>query len=59
MIVHPPVLITGHDVMALGYTPGPKIGEILKYIREKQIEGEIKSREEALQVLRDRFGNGK
>lgn len=58
MILHPPVLVTGHDVMALGYPPGPKVGEILNFIREKQIEGEIKNREEALQVLKERFGEG-
>jgi len=58
MIVHPPVLITGHDIIALGYSPGPKVGEILNFIREKQIEGEVKSREEAMQVLKERFGDG-
>ncbi len=59
MIVHPPPLVNGHDVMALGYSPGPKIGEILNFIREKQIEGEIKTREEALQILKERFGKRK
>jgi len=54
-IVHPPPLITGHDVMALGYPPGPKVGEILNFIREKQIEGEIKTREEALELLKENF----
>lgn len=54
-IVHPPHLITGHDVMAMRYSPGPKVGEILNLIREKQVEGEIKTREEALQVLKERF----
>jgi len=55
-IVHPPPLITGHDVMALGYRPGPRIGQILNFIREKQVEGEIKTREEALEILKERFG---
>jgi putative nucleotidyltransferase with HDIG domain len=55
-IVHPPPLITGHDVMALGYSSGPKIGQILSFIRQKQVEGEIKNREEALRVLKERFG---
>ena len=56
-IVHPPPLITGHDVMALGYSSGPKVGEILRFIREKQVEGEIKTREEALEVLKEKFKN--
>ena len=55
-IVHPPPLITGNDVMALGYSSGPRVGQILSFIRQKQVEGEIKSREEALGVLRERFG---
>jgi len=55
-IVHPPPLITGNDVMALGYPSGPRVGQILSFIRQKQVEGEIKNREEALGVLRERFG---
>jgi len=58
-IVHPPVLITGHDVMALGFSPGPEVGEILLAIRQKQIVGEIKTREEALAFLEENFGSGK
>jgi poly(A) polymerase len=54
-IVHPSPLISGHDVMALGYSPGPKIGQILKFIQEKQVEGEIKTREEALEILKLKF----
>ena len=57
-IIHPPLLITGHDVTALGYPPGPRIGEILDLIHEKQIGGEIKTREEALEILKERFGFG-
>ena len=55
-IVHPPPLITGHDVMAIGYPSGPRVGQILAFIREKQVEGEIKNREEALGVLKEEFG---
>jgi poly(A) polymerase len=56
-LVHPPPLINGHDVMALGYSTGPKVGEMLYFIRGKQVEGEIKTREEALKLLKERFGN--
>jgi len=55
-IVYPLPLITGHDVMALGYPSGPKVGEILNFIREKQVDGEIKNREEALKILKEQFG---
>jgi putative nucleotidyltransferase with HDIG domain len=54
-IVHPPPLITGHDVMALGYSAGPRVGQILDFIRRRQVEGEIKTREEALRILREKF----
>jgi poly(A) polymerase len=54
-IVHPPPLISGHDVMALGYSSGPRVGQILSFIRHKQVEGEIKDREEALRMLKERF----
>ncbi len=55
-IVHPPPLITGYDVMALGYPSSPRVGQILSFIRHKQVEGEIKNREEALRMLKERFG---
>jgi poly(A) polymerase len=55
-IVHPPPFINGHDVMALGYSSGPRVGQILNFIREKQVEGEIHTREEALKVLKEKFG---
>jgi len=55
-IVHPPPFITGHDVMALGYSSGPRVGQILNFICQKQVEGEIKNREEALRSLREEFG---
>jgi tRNA nucleotidyltransferase/poly(A) polymerase len=54
-VVHPPPLITGNDVLALGYHAGPRVGQILDIIRQKQVEGEIKTREEALRMLREKF----
>jgi putative nucleotidyltransferase with HDIG domain len=56
-IVHPPPLISGHDVLALGYPPGPQVGQILDFIRQKQVEAEIKNREEALRMLEEEFGS--
>lgn len=55
-IVHPPPLISGYDVIALGYVPGPRVGQILDFIRQRQVEGEIKNREEALRILKEKFG---
>lgn len=54
-VIKLPKLITGHDVVDLGYSPGPIVGEILNIIHEKQIEGEIKTRDEALEFLKNLF----
>jgi poly(A) polymerase len=55
-IVHPLPLINGRDLIGLGYAPGPRVGRILKWVRENQVTGEIKTREEAFRVLREKFG---
>jgi poly(A) polymerase len=45
--LHPP-LLTGDDLLTLGMKPGPSMGALLAEIREKQLQDELKSREEAL-----------
>ncbi|HUL37902.1 MAG TPA: HD domain-containing protein [Thermodesulfobacteriota bacterium] len=55
-LIHPSPLINGQDVMALGYSPGPRVGQILDFLRQKQVEGDIKNREEALRMLKEEFG---
>ena len=48
-----PRLVTGHDLLALGFSEGPSIGKVLEDIREKHIAGELAEREEALSYARD------
>lgn len=49
----PPPLLHGEDVMkALKLKPGKKIGFILQKIREKQLAGELKTRDEALKWMK-------
>ena len=48
--IEPPRLITGDHLIERGYQPGPAFGEILSEVRESQLEGEISTREEALQL---------
>jgi tRNA nucleotidyltransferase/poly(A) polymerase len=50
-----PVLVTGRDVIRMGYAPGPVVGHILRCVREKQIRGEIGNRKQALTFLRETF----
>ena len=46
-----PPLINGHDLMdALHLPPGPRIGSLLKRLREAEAVGEISSREDAMEM---------
>jgi poly(A) polymerase len=47
----PPPLIRGRDLLELGLKPGPRIGELLEAVETAQLEGEIKTREEAFKLL--------
>jgi poly(A) polymerase len=44
-------LVTGDDLIAHGLVPGPRFREILDALQEKQAEGAISTREEALEQL--------
>lgn len=48
----PPPLLTGEEIMkTIAIPPGKKVGEILEQLREKQLGGELKTREEAFAWL--------
>jgi poly(A) polymerase len=50
----PPPLLRGRDLIELGYPTGPLYSRILSAVEEKQLEGEISSRAEAIEwVLRN------
>jgi poly(A) polymerase len=53
--VRPPRLVTGDDLKALGYSPGPRFKEILAVLEDAQLNGIIHNREEALRLIRDNF----
>ena len=44
----PPILL-GRHVLALGLTPGPRVGEILKAVYEKQMDGTVTTLEQAIE----------
>lgn len=52
--IRPPALITGHDLIQLGLSPGPPFSEILKAVEDAQLEGTLKTRDQALQFVRER-----
>ena len=45
--LHPPRLITGDDLIALGFAPGKIIGEMLRVLEDEQLESRITTQEEA------------
>jgi poly(A) polymerase len=44
--IHPP-LLSGNDLIRLGFQPGPALGALLHEIREKQLADELKTADEA------------
>jgi poly(A) polymerase len=53
--IRPRPLITGDDLLAAGYPPGPQFREILGAVEDAQLEGEVSSREAALQFVARKF----
>jgi len=54
-LVRPPRFLSGKDVMrALGLSPGPLVGDLLEQVREAQVSGLVRTREQALAYLRSR-----
>lgn len=47
-----PRLLTGHDLKALGLQPGPEFRRLLGAVEEAQWEGEVNTREEALDLVK-------
>jgi poly(A) polymerase len=47
----PPPLLTGHDLIALGWKPGPQFKQTLDTAQTLQLEGALRSRDEALAWL--------
>jgi poly(A) polymerase len=48
-------LITGDDLIAAGYVPGPRFSEILEAVEDAQLEGRLLSREAAVEFVRRDF----
>ncbi len=53
--IRPQLLVTGGDLIAAGYEPGPRFKEILSAIEDAQLEGHLTSREAAMDYVRREF----
>jgi poly(A) polymerase len=49
--VRPERLLSGDDLLAMGYRPGPQFARILRGVEDGQLEGQIKTREEAREYV--------
>jgi poly(A) polymerase len=51
----PPPLLTGDDLIAEGYAPGPRFAEILTAVEDAQLEGQLRTSGDAMQLVREKF----
>jgi len=54
----PAPLLLGRHVLALGLSPGPKVGEILKQVYDKQLDGEVTNVEEGIEEAKRLLRSG-
>jgi poly(A) polymerase len=54
--VRPKPLLTGRELIIAGYEPGPAFKEILQAVEEAQLEGMIATPEDAMDLVREKFG---
>jgi len=53
--IKPAPLLSGNDLIAQGYTPGPLFKEILQAVEDAQLEGKLHTREDALRLVAEQF----
>lgn len=54
--LRPVLLVTGRDLIAAGYRPGPRFKAMLEAAEDAQLEGELTSREQGLARIAALFG---
>jgi poly(A) polymerase len=55
-VMRPPRLLTGDDLIRLGYSPGPFFSRMLRAVEDAQLEGRIRTKEEAAALIEKEFG---
>jgi poly(A) polymerase len=53
--VRPQRILTGDDLLRMGYEPGPQFSEILRAVEDAQLEGQIENLPEAESYVRQNF----
>jgi len=54
-MLKPAPLITGRDLIAAGYRPGPMFGIVLNEVEDAQLEGRISTKEQAMAMAGERL----
>lgn len=54
--IRPTLLLTGADLIAAGYKPGPRFREMLTVAEDAQLEGAVSTPEQAIALVREQFG---
>jgi putative nucleotidyltransferase with HDIG domain len=54
-VLKPDPLVTGTDLIAAGYQPGPAFARILAAVEDAQLESKIRTREDAMSLVRSQF----
>jgi len=55
-VLRPPRLLTGHDLIAAGYLPGPAFQRMLEAVETAQLESRISTPEQARALVDEQFG---
>jgi len=50
--LRPPRLLTGNDLIEMGFEPGPEFKKILTALEDAQLEGAVRTRDEAVEWVR-------
>jgi putative nucleotidyltransferase with HDIG domain len=53
--IRPTALVSGDDLIGLGYAPGPRFREILEAVEDAQLEGRLLSRDTAFEFVKREF----
>jgi poly(A) polymerase len=51
----PEPLLSGHDLIGLGWKPGPRFKEVLDAVQTRQLEGQLASHDEALDWVKSEY----
>ncbi|MES2308226.1 MAG: CCA tRNA nucleotidyltransferase [Verrucomicrobiota bacterium] len=53
--IKPPRLVNGNDLIEIGARPGKILGDLLRLVEDAQLEGQLKTKEEALAFAKEKI----